>query len=70
MKIESTPLHEAKARCETCWKVLDIETNSIITQAVIDRITHQAEQHEMRHPKHKVEVMIYDKAPETVDLGI
>lgn len=70
MEILSTPLQIAKARCIDCWKELDIEKNSLITQAVIDRITHAAEFHEQRHRTHHTQVMIYEKAPETVDIGI
>jgi len=68
IEILSTQLHLAKARCVTEMKVLDIETNSIITQAVIDRINYSAERHERLHKNHIVEVMIYNKAPEDVSL--
>jgi hypothetical protein len=70
MEILSTTLQIAKARCVTEMRILDIEQNTLITQAVIDRINHAAEYHEQRHPSHEVQVMIYEKAPETVDLGI
>lgn len=69
MKIESTPLHEVKARCEDCWKVFGFE-DGVITQARIDMIIYLADKHEKLHPKHSVEVLIYDRAPETIDIGL
>jgi hypothetical protein len=68
MIILETTLPIAKCRCITEMRVLDIETNSIITQAVIDRINHAAEYHEQRHRGHEVEVTIYNKAPEVVEI--
>lgn len=67
MKVESTQLHQAKARCETCWKELGRETG-IITQAKIDVIMYLAERHERLHKTHQTEVLIYEKAPETIDI--
>lgn len=63
-----TGLHLAKARCETCAKQLILFSESIITQAVIDLVNSKAYDHESRHPTHKIEVMIYNKAPETIDI--
>jgi hypothetical protein len=70
MIVLETTLPIAKARCVTEARVLDIESNTLITQAVIDRINHAAEYHEQRHPGHEVEVMIYKKAPESIEIGI
>ena len=67
MEILDTPLHIAKARCKDCWKQLALETD-IITQAKIDMVIHLAEFHEARHPSHDVQVMIYEKAPETIEI--
>lgn len=68
MIIQETPLHIAKLRCVTEAKQLRLYEDQIITQEVIDLIMYEAEKHERIHPKHEVEVLIYNKAPEEVSI--
>lgn len=63
-----TPLHLAKVRCETCAKNLILFRETVITQAVIDLVNSKASDHENHHPNHRIDVMIYNKAPETLDI--
>ena len=63
-----TDLHIAKVRCDTCPKELILFHDSIITQAIIDLVNAKATDHENRHPDHEIDVMIYNKAPETLNI--
>lgn len=68
IKEQSTSLREAKVRCDTCAKELYLVRDTFITQLVIDIVNFKAGQHERQYPKHNIEVMVWEKAPESLDI--
>lgn len=71
MKETKTKLHQIKLRCQDCnnglGKQLEFD-DGVITQQLIDLFIFKAMFHEQRHPQHEAEVIIYENAPETINI--
>ena len=71
MKETTTPLQQIKLRCQDCnhgfGKQLELK-QGLVTQADIDYFIFQALFHEQRHPNHETEVIVYEKAPEEIEI--
>lgn len=64
MRIEKTPMEKVHVRCEDCMKTLWRYSEGLITQAMLSMAESKGTYHERRHPTHRVEILVYENAPE------